>query len=658
MISPGVVASQQSGLQPAMLQGVSLGNLSTSFPEPSGLARPTVVSNRGYIWMEQDSGGPNTFLAVNLTTLATAGSWTLQGVSQTDFEDCASAKIGGQSYLYMADIGDNGSVRSTVIIYRCKEPTITGSDGTIVSGDIETITCQFPGGNLPPQKDCEGFLVDPDTGDMYLITKRNFPALIYKLPHAASYVGTQTLTFMGKLATDTSATSLAIGTGSKVFTTVSGLAFQVGMPLRVVSRANTANFMEGQVTAISGNTLTIFIEVAGSFPTTGGSGTFTDWDISLASSYTPTGNNGCVTAGAIAPNGTEIALSNYERAYLWPRNKNNTIFATLQAAPKLMVGDIIGGNFYSFNVPSWPQRESIEYLDSGVSIVAISEFIVGGAFGTINPLIKFVRAGKTPTTVRLQQGLNSYASMVDTMITSATPGTDNSAAVSIIADIDFAVATTFSAVATASSGTMIDCTCPSSSTFVVGLGALITGSSVAGYNGTWEVDSKPSGTVVRLKCPFSATATGAIQAHTQDRQSLLKWTDLSAIPAGATIIDAKVQFYINTEGQSLQFNRMISAWAANSTYTGLGGIFTSNGVKAAAAKDVRSPGPAMDTYVGFYTMNVPVATVQGWLDGTLTNSGWTIQEDDLDVSGDGFQLDSSKSTTQTRRPMLIVSYTT
>jgi hypothetical protein len=648
----GIMAAHQRGFVPAFKQGALLGNLSTSFPEPSGLARPNVPANRGYIWAEQDSGGPNAFLAVNLSTLATAGSWTLQGISQSDFEDCTSFVRNGINYLVMGDVGDNASARATIILYRCPEPTITGSDGTITSGTIETITCQYPAANIPALKDCECIFADPDTGDIYFITKRIFPGQVYKLPFQTSYSGTQNLTYMGKLATDTSTTSLLIGTGSKTFTTALGLAFPVGMRVRAQSRASQANWMEGEVTANASNSLTIFVETAGTQANVGGSGTLADWDICMPISYTPTGNNGICTGGAINPQGTEIALVSYYGTYLFPRNKNQTIYQALSAAPIPLVGDVIGGAFYSHDIPGMPQRESIEYDQSG-DLLSIGEWISGQ--GLTNPFFKYTRVPKAVTTLRLQNGLNSYASVVDTHLTSATPGTDGSAVTSLIADIDLALIA-FTAVATASSGTMIDITVSSSTTFVAGFGVLITGSSVSSYNGTWEVDSKPSGTVVRVKVPFNGNATGSSYPHSQDRQILLQWTDLTSIPSGATIVDAKLRLYINTEGKGFQLHRMKTSWTGASTWTSFGGIFSSPATKCEATKDVYVPSAALDTYLGFFTINIPVSTIQNWRSGSYANNGWVLLGDELDLTGDGLQIDSSESATQSRKPMLIVSY--
>jgi hypothetical protein len=87
--------------------------------------------------------------------------------------------------------------------------------------------------------------------------------LNFTIPQGSSYAATSTTSFL-------------IGTGSKAFTTQAGLAYVVGSRVRTASNANGANYMEGLVTAYSGATLTINIT------SVGGSGTFADWNLSLA----------------------------------------------------------------------------------------------------------------------------------------------------------------------------------------------------------------------------------------------------------------------------------------------------------------------------------------------------------------------------------------
>lgn len=74
----------------------------------------------------------------------------------------------------------------------------------------------------------------------------------------------------------TSSTSLATAnSGSKTFTTQSGLAYSVGARIRA-SSAGTSDWMEGLVTSYSGTSLVVTMDKAN------GSGTHTDWNINLA----------------------------------------------------------------------------------------------------------------------------------------------------------------------------------------------------------------------------------------------------------------------------------------------------------------------------------------------------------------------------------------
>jgi hypothetical protein len=74
----------------------------------------------------------------------------------------------------------------------------------------------------------------------------------------------------------TSTTSLAVASGSKTFATQSGLAYSVGARARASSAGTSNTWMEGQVTAYAGASLTINVD------TVNGSGTHADWNINLA----------------------------------------------------------------------------------------------------------------------------------------------------------------------------------------------------------------------------------------------------------------------------------------------------------------------------------------------------------------------------------------
>jgi len=86
----------------------------------------------------------------------------------------------------------------------------------------------------------------------------------------------------------TSTTSLAIGTGSKTLTVDSGKLYAVGQFVIASSASGPSNYMSGQVTAYDAGTgvLTFLSAV------TGGSGTKTDWVVTLSGTQGATGPSG------------------------------------------------------------------------------------------------------------------------------------------------------------------------------------------------------------------------------------------------------------------------------------------------------------------------------------------------------------------------------
>ena len=99
----------------------------------------------------------------------------------------------------------------------------------------------------------------------------------------------------------TSTTSVAIGTGSKSFTTQTGEQYTAGVWMSAVSASSPTNWMFGQVTSYSGNTLILDIQAIS------GSGSYADWNLSLTGARGPAGNGvidqavGFLLTGGTAP---------------------------------------------------------------------------------------------------------------------------------------------------------------------------------------------------------------------------------------------------------------------------------------------------------------------------------------------------------------------
>ncbi|MFL9960469.1 hypothetical protein PQR02_04895 [Paraburkholderia sediminicola] len=83
--------------------------------------------------------------------------------------------------------------------------------------------------------------------------------------------------------TATSTTALAIGTGAKTFTTQTGKQFAAGQFVSIVSNGTPANYMHGQVTSYSGTSLVVNVLDVG------GSGSQSDWNISISGTQGATG---------------------------------------------------------------------------------------------------------------------------------------------------------------------------------------------------------------------------------------------------------------------------------------------------------------------------------------------------------------------------------
>lgn len=125
--------------------------------ESSGLTEST--AHPGVFWSHNDTEAP-TFLFALTRTGSHIGAYELQGARVIDLEAIAAGPPG---FLYLADTGTNGMVRSHSAIHRVIEPDLEESWGP---ARVErTWFIRFPG----QREDCEGFFVWNDYG--YLIGK-------------------------------------------------------------------------------------------------------------------------------------------------------------------------------------------------------------------------------------------------------------------------------------------------------------------------------------------------------------------------------------------------------------------------------------------------------------------------------------------------------
>jgi DNA-binding beta-propeller fold protein YncE len=158
--------------------------------EASGMADSK--ANPGYLWVEQDSGNPPdlTLLQHNGTVLK---SIHLANAVNRDWEDMvlAAGPVPGKQYLYIAETGDNLLVYDDYAIYRLEEPTAT----TDTVQGVDRIPFFYPDGS----HNAEAILVDPDTKDIYIITKTDLHSKLFKLAYTNSTKGMNKVEEVGAL---------------------------------------------------------------------------------------------------------------------------------------------------------------------------------------------------------------------------------------------------------------------------------------------------------------------------------------------------------------------------------------------------------------------------------------------------------------------------
>ncbi|MBC8154871.1 MAG: PE-PGRS family protein [Bacteroidetes bacterium] len=169
----------------------------TSTPVTPGLVNEAsgLVDSRsmpGNLWIAQDSGNP-----VSLDLLGhdskLKGRMAIPNATNRDWEDLASGPgpQAGVNYLYIAEIGDNNAAHQTSYIYRLPEPA---NLNTPVSS-VDRIAFKYPDG----PRDAECLILDPQTRDLWIVSKREDKVHLYQLPYPQSTTDVTTAKAYGEL---------------------------------------------------------------------------------------------------------------------------------------------------------------------------------------------------------------------------------------------------------------------------------------------------------------------------------------------------------------------------------------------------------------------------------------------------------------------------
>ena len=181
---------------PTFATGVVVGAVSTyDVSEASGLLASR--QNPGVLWTHNDSGYRGSIFALSTNGAYLARHQT-PNVYSGDFEDIAfgPGPLPHFNYIYLGDIGDNFLNRGSIRVFRFPEPAAypyqSNAPPVFTLPGAQEITLYYPDGPF----NCEGMMIDPVTGDLFLATKLTNSSRIYMATRAELDSGEATLTFI------------------------------------------------------------------------------------------------------------------------------------------------------------------------------------------------------------------------------------------------------------------------------------------------------------------------------------------------------------------------------------------------------------------------------------------------------------------------------
>lgn len=182
-------------------------NQATAITECSGLAASR--HNPHVLWAHNDSGDTPRLYALNRAGQL-LGTYAITGATAEDWEDMAigADPTGGVDHLFVGDIGDNTETRANVTIYKVEEPLVaTNQFGVETNLPLaSSFVAVYPDNS----RDAESLMYDPWTGDLFLVSKSDPTAKVFRCAWPQNPSGTNvlehvaTLTFKTAVAADIS----------------------------------------------------------------------------------------------------------------------------------------------------------------------------------------------------------------------------------------------------------------------------------------------------------------------------------------------------------------------------------------------------------------------------------------------------------------------
>lgn len=171
LVALGLSAGPAPGLPSSSIPRISGWVRSPAVAELSGLAPSTLRDGR--YWAINDSGSAAELLLLD-DSGALRGKVKVHDAPNRDWEELASYRHGGRSWLMVADSGDNQQRQIDQRLYFFHEPR--RARGSV--SPQWTLRYRYP----ERAYDSEGAFVDARAGKVYLTSKRINPARLFELP--------------------------------------------------------------------------------------------------------------------------------------------------------------------------------------------------------------------------------------------------------------------------------------------------------------------------------------------------------------------------------------------------------------------------------------------------------------------------------------------
>jgi len=230
LLLSGTDQAQATGTCTSYTTGTQVGTITdTGVNEASGVAASQ--QNPGIYWTHNDSGNSGDLIA-----LAEDGSvvarYSVSNATNIDWEDIALGPCPEAcACIFLADTGDNLHFRARKTIYRLPEPVIGIDEGQ--TQDAEPLEFTYPNDD---KWDAETLLVDPRSGDMYVVNKDydNPVAKVFLYPanatnNPAALVQVGEINFAGLTSTVATGGDVTADAGRVVVRTLSH-ALEFGVP--------------------------------------------------------------------------------------------------------------------------------------------------------------------------------------------------------------------------------------------------------------------------------------------------------------------------------------------------------------------------------------------------------------------------------------------